>query len=158
PRGIVAGPGGTTLAMVVAVGALHRRYGLRELVVASYEAASGAGRHGVDALHEQMTKVAGDRALGHRAGDLRGVVGDPDPFPAPLAMNVVPWTGTPEDAGWASGELGRRDETRRILGLPELKVAATCVRVPVITGHSMAVHAVFEERTDRREAQEILAR
>src|SRR5690606_11033216 len=117
PRGIVAGPGGTTLAMVVAVGALHRRYGLRELVVASYEAASGVGRDGVDALHEQMAKVAGDRALCQRAGDLRGAVGEPGPFPVPLAMNVVPWVGTSQNAGWTSGELGLRDETRRILGL-----------------------------------------
>lgn len=158
PRGIVAGPGGATLAMIVAVGALHRRYGLRELVAASYEAASGGGRRGVDALYEQMEKVAGDRALGHRAGDIRGVVGEPEPFPAPLAMNVVPWTGEHADAGWTSGELGLRDETRRVLGLPGLKVAATRVRVPVVTGHSMAVHAVFEDRTDQREAQEILAR
>ncbi|MGP4022944.1 aspartate-semialdehyde dehydrogenase [Actinomadura sp. 3N407] len=158
PRGIVAGPGCTTLAMIVAIGALHRRYGLRELVVASYQAASGAGRHGLDTLYAQMEKVGGDRALGNRAGDIRGVVGDLGPFPAPLTMNVVPWAGTHEDGGWTSDEVGIRDETRRILGLPGLKVSATCVRVPVITGHSMAVHAVFEERTDQREAQEILAR
>ncbi|MEU8798064.1 aspartate-semialdehyde dehydrogenase [Spirillospora sp. NPDC048819] len=158
PRGIVAGPGCTTLAMIVAIGALHRRYRLRELVVASYQAASGAGRHGLDTLYAQMDKVGGDRALGNRAGDIRGVVGDLGPFPAPLAMNVVPWAGTHEDGGWTSDEVGIRDETRRILGLPALKVSATCVRVPVVTGHSMAVHAVFEERTDQREAQEILAR
>lgn len=158
PRGIVAGPGCTTLAMIVAIGALHRRYGLRELVAASYQAASGAGRHGLDTLYAQMEKVGGDRALGNRAGDIRGVVGDLGPFPAPLAMNVVPWAGTHEDGGWTSDEIGIRDETRRILGLPGLKVSATCVRVPVVTGHSMAVHAVFEERVDQREAQEILAR
>ncbi|NEA27570.1 aspartate-semialdehyde dehydrogenase [Actinomadura bangladeshensis] len=158
PRGIVAGPGCTTLSMIVVIGALHARYGLRELVVASYQAASGAGRRGVDTLYAQLEKVGGDRALGNRAGDVRGAVGDLGPFPAPLALNVVPWSGTREDGGWTSDELGLRDETRRVLGLPELKVSATCVRVPVVTGHSMAVHAVFEERTDQREAQAILAR
>ncbi|MFI0369585.1 aspartate-semialdehyde dehydrogenase [Actinomadura sp. 1N219] len=158
PRGIVAGPGCTTLSMIVALGALHQRYGLRELVVASYQAASTAGRHGIDTLYAQLEKIGGDRALGHRAGDIRGVVGDFGPFPAPLAMNVVPWSGTPEDGGWTSDEMSVRDETRKVLGLPELKVSATCVRVPVVTGHSVAVHAVFEERTDQREAQEILAR
>ncbi|MFA1540154.1 aspartate-semialdehyde dehydrogenase [Actinomadura monticuli] len=158
PRGIVAGPGCATLSMIVAVGALHARYGLRELVIASYQAASGAGRHGVDTLYAQLEKVGGDRALGNRSGDVRGVVGDLGPFPAPLALNVIPWTGTGVDGGWTSDETGLRDETRKVLGLPGLKVSATCVRVPVITGHSMAVHAAFAERTDQREAQEILAR
>ncbi|TDD29474.1 aspartate-semialdehyde dehydrogenase [Actinomadura sp. KC06] len=158
PRGIVAGPGCTTLSMIVALGALHQRYGLRELVVASYQAASSAGRYGIDTLYAQLEKIGGDRALGHRAGDIRGVVGDFGPFQAPLAMNVVPWAGTPEDGGWTSDEMSVRHETRKVLGLPELKVSATCVRVPVVTGHSVAVHAVFEERTDQREAQEILAR
>ncbi|TDD71097.1 aspartate-semialdehyde dehydrogenase [Actinomadura darangshiensis] len=158
PRGVVAGPGCATLSMIVAIGALHRRYRLKELVIASYQAASGAGRSGIDTLYAQLEKVGGDRALGNRAGDIRGVVGELGPFPAPLAMNVVPWTGTHADGGWTSDETGLRDETRKILELPGLKVAATCVRVPVITGHSMAVHAVFEERTGRREAQDILAR
>ncbi|SFQ05978.1 aspartate semialdehyde dehydrogenase [Actinomadura madurae] len=158
PRGIVAGPGCATLSMIVAIGALHRRYGLKELVIASYQAASGAGRAGSDTLYGQLEKVGGDRALGNRAGDIRGVVGELGPFPAPLAMNVVPWTGTQADGGWTSDEVGLRDETRKILGLPGLRVAATCVRVPVITGHSMAVHAVFEERTGRGEAQDVLAR
>ncbi|TYK50729.1 aspartate-semialdehyde dehydrogenase [Actinomadura decatromicini] len=157
PRGIVAGPGCTTLSMIVALGALHRRYGLRELVVASYQAASSAGRDGVDTLYAQLEKVGGDRALGNRAGDIRGVVGELGPFPAPLALNVVPWTGTREDGGWTSDEVAVRAETRKVLGLPGLKVSATCVRVPVVTAHSVAVHAVFEERTDQREAQAILA-
>ncbi|RFS87028.1 aspartate-semialdehyde dehydrogenase [Actinomadura spongiicola] len=158
PRGIVAGPGCTTLSMIVALGALHRRYGLRELVAASYQAASSAGRSGTDTLYAQLEKVGGDRALGNRAGDIRGVVGELGPFPAPLAMNVVPWTGTPAPGGWTSDEIAVRNETRKVLGLPNLKVSATCVRVPVVTAHSVAVHAVFEERTNQREAQEILAR
>ncbi|GGU95850.1 aspartate-semialdehyde dehydrogenase [Actinomadura cremea] len=158
PRGVVAGPGGATMTIIVALGVLHRTYGLREVVVASYEAASGEGRDGADTLHAQLEKVGGDRGLGNRAGDVRGVVGDPGPFPVPLAMNVVPWTGGPAEGGWTTRELGVRVETRKVLGLPDLKVSATGVRVPVVTGHSAAVHAVFEEPVDRREAQDVLAR
>ncbi|MFD0899351.1 aspartate-semialdehyde dehydrogenase [Actinomadura sediminis] len=158
PRGVVAGPGGATMAVVVALAALHRAYGLREVVVASYEAASGEGRDGADVLHAQLEKVGGDRGLGSRAGDVRGVVGDTGPFRAPLAMNVVPWAGAAADGGWTTGELGVRLETRKVLGLPDLKVSATCVRVPVVTGHSAAIHAVFDEPVDRREAQDVLAR
>jgi aspartate-semialdehyde dehydrogenase len=82
-----------------------------------------------------MSKVAGDRALGSRAGNLRQAVGDElGPFPAPLALNVVPWAGSLRDGGWSSEELKVRNESRKILGLPDLKVSATCVRVPVVTG------------------------
>jgi aspartate-semialdehyde dehydrogenase len=157
PRGIIANPNCTTLAMMAAVGALHREYGLRELVVASYQAASGAGQLGVDTLLDQMSKVAGDRLLGSRAGNLRQVVGDDlGPFPAPLALNVVPWTGSLRDAGWSSEELKVRNESRKILGLPDLKVSATCVRVPVVTGHSLAVHAVFRSEVDADDARDVL--
>jgi aspartate-semialdehyde dehydrogenase len=157
PRGIIANPNCTTLAMVVALGALHAEYNLRELVVASYQAASGAGQAGVDTLLDQVTKVAGDRVLGSRAGNLRQAIGDDlGPFPAPLALNVVPWAGSLRDAGWSSEELKIRNETRKILGLPDLKVSATCVRVPVVTGHSLAVHAVFRSDVDADGAREVL--
>jgi aspartate-semialdehyde dehydrogenase len=157
PRGIIANPNCTTLSMIVAIGALHREYGLRELIVASYQAASGAGQAGVDALHDQLTKVAGDRAMGTRAGNVRQALGDDlGPFPAPLALNVVPWAGSLRDLGWSSEELKVRNETRKILGLPDLKVAATCVRVPVVTGHSLAVHAVFGTEVDAAGAREAL--
>src|SRR4051794_36403873 len=86
PRGIIANPNCTTLSMIVAMGALHREFTLQSLVVASYQAASGAGQAGIDTLHDQLSKVAGDPTLGSRAGDVRAVVGDDlGPFPAPLA-------------------------------------------------------------------------
>ncbi|MBO2455574.1 aspartate-semialdehyde dehydrogenase [Actinomadura barringtoniae] len=158
PRGIIANPNCTTLSMIVAIGALHEHYGLSELVVASYQAASGAGQAGIDVLYDQLERIGGKRELGHRAGDVRSAVDDDlGPFPAPLAMNVVPWAGSLQDGGWSSEELKVRNETRKILGLPGLKVAATCVRVPVVTTHSLAVHAVFESRVDQREAQALLA-
>ncbi|ODB74747.1 aspartate-semialdehyde dehydrogenase, partial [Micromonospora sp. II] len=118
PRGIIANANCTTLAMIVAIAPLHRAYGLRELVLASYQAVSGAGQAGVDALHLQLGKIAGDRALGSRAGDVRQAVGDElGPFPAPLALNVVPWAGSLADDGWSSEELKLRNESRKILGL-----------------------------------------
>ncbi|GIJ39509.1 aspartate-semialdehyde dehydrogenase [Micromonospora andamanensis] len=157
PRGIVANANCTTLAMIVAVAPLHREYGLRELVLASYQAVSGAGQGGADALHDQLAKVAGDRLLGSRTGDVRQAVGDDlGPFPAPLALNVVPWAGSLADGGWSSEEMKMRNESRKILGLPDLKVSATCVRVPVVTGHSVAVHAVFATEIDADGARGVL--
>jgi len=156
PKGIIANPNCTTLSLIVAVGALHRAFALREMVVASYQAASGAGQAGIDTLYAQLDKVAGSRALGQRAGDLRAAVGDFGPFPAPLALNVVPWAGSLKDDGWSSEELKIRNESRKILGLPMLKVHATCVRVPVVTTHAVAVHAVFAREVTREGAQRAL--
>lgn len=157
PRGIVANANCTTLAMIVAVAPLHREYGLRELVLASYQAASGAGQIGADTLHDQLAKVAGDRLLGSRTGDVRQAVGDDlGPFPAPLALNVIPWAGSLADGGWSSEEMKMRNESRKILGLRDLKVSATCVRVPVVTGHSVAVHAVFATEIDAEGARGVL--
>jgi aspartate-semialdehyde dehydrogenase len=157
PRGIIANANCTTMAMIMAIAPLHREYGLRELVVASYQAVSGAGQIGVDILHDQLSKVAGDRMLGSRPGNVRQAVGDDfGPFPAPLALNVVPWSGSLVADGWSSEELKLRNESRKILGLPDLKVSATCVRVPVVTGHSVAVHAVFGSELNANGARGIL--
>lgn len=157
PRGIVANPNCTTLSMIVAIGALHAEFGLRELIVSSYQAVSGAGRDGVDTLRRQMQLVAGSD-LGTSPGDVRRAVGDDTgPFPEPVALNVVPWAGALRDDGWSSEEMKVRDESRKILGLPDLKVAATCVRVPVVTTHSLTVHARFEDEVTVDRAREILA-
>jgi aspartate-semialdehyde dehydrogenase len=157
PKGIISNPNCTTMSLIVAVAALHRAFGLREMVVSSYQAASGAGQAGIDTLYAQLDKVAGSRTLGQRAGDLRAAVGDFGPFPAPLALNVVPWAGSLKDDGWSSEELKVRNESRKILGLPDLKVHATCVRVPVVTTHAVAVHAVFGTEVTRVAAQQVLA-
>jgi len=155
PRGIISNPNCTTLSMIVALGALHRDYELQELVVSSYQAASGAGQAGIDILREQINLVAGTNA-GDTAGDLREIIKDNGPFPAPLALNVVPWAGSLKEDGYSSEELKVRNESRKILGLPNLKVAATCVRVPVLTTHSLTVHAVFAKEPSRKGAQDIL--
>jgi aspartate-semialdehyde dehydrogenase len=161
PKGIIANPNCTTLTMMDALGTLHRGWGLRELVVASYQAASGAGQPGVDRLHDELEIVGGDRSLGTTAGDVRRAVadklGDDSPFgAAPLALNVVPWAGSVKDDGWSSEELKVRNESRKILGIPDLKVSATCVRVPVVTTHSLAVHATFEREVSVAEAQQAM--
>jgi aspartate-semialdehyde dehydrogenase len=155
PKGIISNPNCTTLSMIVAMGALDKKFGLKELVVSSYQAASGAGQPGIDALHDQISKVAG-KGLGDVAGDLRAVIKDLGPFPAPLAMNVVPWAGSLKEAGYSSEELKVRNESRKILGMPKLKVSVTCVRVPVITTHSLTVHAVFSKVVTRKAAQSAL--
>jgi aspartate-semialdehyde dehydrogenase len=128
---------------------------VNELVVASYQAASGAGQAGIDILKKQIVEVAG-KDVGNVAGDLRNEVKDNGIFPAPLAMNVIPWAGSLKNDGYTSEELKVRNESRKILGLHDLKVSATCVRVPVITTHSLAVHAVFNSEVSREEAQEVL--
>jgi aspartate-semialdehyde dehydrogenase len=157
PKGIIANPNCTTLSMIVAVGSLHAELGLTELVVASYQAASGAGQAGIDTLHDQLQKVAGNRELGTHPGDVRRVIGDDlGPFPAPLALNVIPWAGSLKDDGWSSEELKIRNESRKILDLPDLRVSATCVRVPVVTTHSVAVHARFQREVTADAAWEIL--
>jgi aspartate-semialdehyde dehydrogenase len=155
PKGIISNPNCTTLSMIVAMGALHRHYILKELVVASYQAASGAGQAGIDALREQIKLVANTN-VGDVAGDSRNVIKNLDPFPAPLALNVIPWAGSLKEEGYTSEELKVRNESRKILGIKELKVSATCVRVPVLTTHSLAVHAIFEKTVSREIAQEIL--
>ena len=161
PRGIISTPNCTTLSMMAAMGALHDEYGLSALVVASYQAVSGAGVAGSERLYAEIEAVAGDRTLGQTAGDVRkaieGRLGDEEsPFPAPMALNVVPWAGSLKDDGWASEELKLRNESRKILGIPGLKVSSTCVRVPVITTHSLAVHATFDRPVDVAGARAIL--
>jgi aspartate-semialdehyde dehydrogenase len=160
PKGIISNPNCTTLTMMDALGALHSRWGLRELVVSSYQAASGAGQAGIDRLYDEIEVVAGDRTLGHYPGDVRRAVanklGEDSPFPAPLALNVIPMAGSVRDGGWSSEELKVRNESRKILAIPDLKVSATCVRVPVVTTHSLAVHAVFEREIDVHDALQAL--
>ncbi len=155
PKGIISNPNCTTLSMIVAMGALHKQYGLKELVVASYQAASGAGQGGLDILREQMSLVANTNS-GDVAGDSRKVIKDFGPFTAPLALNVIPWAGSLKEDGYSSEELKVRNESRKILGLKDLKVSATCVRVPVLTTHSLAVHAIFDKEVSRTLAQDVL--
>ncbi|MDQ3877335.1 MAG: aspartate-semialdehyde dehydrogenase [Actinomycetota bacterium] len=155
PKGIIASPNCTTLAMVVPLAALHRRFSLRRLIVSSYQAASGAGRPGVDELWDQTQRAAKepDDVV---AGLGRNVLTAGDAFAHPLALNVIPQCGSVKEDGYTSEELKLCNETRKIMGLPHLPVTATCVRVPVIVGHGDSVHAEFEEQLTAQAAREVL--
>ena len=157
PKGIISVPNCTTLSLIVVMGVLHQAYRMREMFAASYQAASGAGQAGTDCLYDQLAAVGGDRTLGQLAGDVRSAVGDGGEFGAPLALNVIPWAGSLRPDGWSSEELKIRNETRKILGAPDLRISATCVRVPVVVGHSLALHAVFEAEVDADQARKLLS-
>jgi aspartate-semialdehyde dehydrogenase len=155
PKGIVASPNCTTLAMVVPLAALHRAADLQRLVLSSYQAASGSGKPGIDELWEQ-TEVAVKEADPVREGLARDVLTTGTTFSHPIAMNVIPQCGSVKADGYTSEELKLCDETRKIMGLPDLRVTATCVRVPVMIGHGVSVHAEFDREITPDEARSIL--
>jgi aspartate-semialdehyde dehydrogenase len=156
PWNIIASPNCTTLAFVVPIGALHRVAGLTKVIASSYQATSGAGRPGVDELWDQTEKVAKEPEL-VRDGLAREVLGGGDTFAHPIAMNFIPKIGSPNEDGYTSEEVKLRDESRKIIGLPDLEVTATCVRVPVIVGHGVAVHAEFSRAITPDEARAVLS-
>jgi aspartate-semialdehyde dehydrogenase len=142
--------------MVVPLAALHRAAGVERLVLASYQAASGAGRPGTDELWDQV-EVAAKNPDDVRDGRASDVLDGGENFVHPIAMNVVPRCGSVKTGGYTSEELKLGNETRKIMDLPELQVMATCVRVPVVVGHGVAVHARFGRPIDVTEARELFA-
>jgi aspartate-semialdehyde dehydrogenase len=158
PRGIVANPNCTTMVAMPVLAPLHLEAGLRRLVISTYQAVSGAGRAGIAELEDQLRKGADTSAA--LAFDGEAVTfGDPVVFPAPLACNVVPLAGDLLDDGSDETveERKLRDESRRILGIPGLAVSGTCVRVPVYSGHSLAINAEFDRPLSPERARELLA-
>ena len=158
PKGIIANPNCTTMAAMPVLAPLHREARLTRLQVATYQAVSGSGGAGVAELDGQVRAVAEEaRALAFR-GD---AVSFPEPtlYVKPIAYNVLPLAGSLVDDG--SGETDEeqklRNESRKILHVPDLLVAGTCVRVPVFTGHSLAVHAEFAEDLSPERATELLS-
>ena len=149
PLGIIANPNCTTLTMMAALGALHRKWQLTELVVASYQAVSGAGAAGIEQLTAETQAVAKNSEAGLTPDSVsktlaaQGLEQSDSPWPVPIALNVIPLAGSVKDGGHSSEELKVRNESRKILGIKDLKVSATCVRVPVQVSHSLAVHATF---------------
>jgi aspartate-semialdehyde dehydrogenase len=157
-RGIIANPNCTTMAAMPVLKPLHDAAGLVRLVVATYQAVSGSGVAGVDELSRGV-EAAGDKAreLAYD-GD---AVSFPEPvkYVAPIAYNVVPLAGSLVDDGQAETdeEHKLRNESRKILDIPALRVSGICVRVPVFTGHSLAVNAEFERPLTPQQARELLA-
>ncbi|MDU1122341.1 MAG: aspartate-semialdehyde dehydrogenase [Dermabacter sp.] len=155
PKGIIANPNCTTMAAMPALKALHERAGLERLTVATYQAVSGSGLKGVDELASQTRAYVND--LESLALDGR-VDAEPAPcvYPAPIAFNAVPFAGALVDDGSleTDEEQKLRNESRRILDLPDLRVSGTCVRIGVFTGHSLSIHAEFERPITVDEAEE----
>ncbi|SDU68783.1 aspartate-semialdehyde dehydrogenase [Gordonia westfalica] len=157
PKGIIANPNCTTMAAMPVLKPLHDEAGLQRLIISSYQAVSGSGLAGVEELAGQVRAVAGDaEKLVHDGSAVDFPA--PNKYVAPIAFNVVALAGSLVDDG--SGETDEdqklRNESRKILGLPELLVSGTCVRVPVFTGHSLSINAEFADPLSVARAQEIL--
>ena len=137
---IIANPNCSTIQLVVVLAPLHRAFGLQEVVVSTYQSASGIGQKGKEQL----------------LGEISGRVSKPSPFPHKLFQNLIPGIGDLKDAGYFFEEWKLVHETRKILGLPDLRVFSTAVRVPVLHCHAEAVHLRFREDVDPARAREIL--
>jgi len=157
-KGIIANPNCTTMAAMPVLAPLHVAAGLVRLQVATYQAVSGSGGAGVEELDAQARAVV-DRASELTFDGQAVEFPQPKKYVKPIAYNVLPLAGSPVEDG--SGETDEeqklRNESRKILHIPDLRVSGTCVRVPVFTGHSMAVHAEFAEDLSPEEATELLS-
>jgi aspartate-semialdehyde dehydrogenase len=158
PRGIVANPNCTTMAAMPVLRPLHDAAGLVSMVVATYQAVSGSGLAGVAELDEQVKKVA-DGAAGLTFDGMAVQFPEPAKFARPIAFNVLPYAGSLVDDGLGETdeEQKLRNESRKILSIPDLKVSGTCVRVPVFTGHSLQINARFAAPLSVQRAGELLA-
>jgi aspartate-semialdehyde dehydrogenase len=156
-RGIVANPNCTTMAIMLPLKALHDVFGLREIVATSFQAAGGAGQKGMDELAAQVPVLheAREELISGGADAIAGI--EHSVHAAPLAYNVVPWLGSEAAGGYSDEELKLVNESRKILAIDDLRVSPTCVRVPVMVGHSIEVRATFEREVDIDEAAAALA-
>lgn len=158
PKGIIANPNCTTMAAMPVLKPLHEEAGLEALVVATYQAVSGSGVAGVAELHGQALKVVADADKLTHDGS---AVDFPEPqvYKRPIAFNVLPLAGSIVEDGLneTDEEQKLRNESRKILEIPALKVSGTCVRVPVFSGHSLQVNARFARPLSVERATELLA-
>ena len=159
PLGIVANPNCTTMAAMPTLKVLHEEAGLTRLVVSTYQAVSGSGLAGVRELDTQVRSAVEQdtTALVHDGAAV--TVPDPQTYVAPIAFNVVALAGSIVDDGSeeTDEEQKLRNESRKILDLPDLAVSGTCVRVPVFTGHSLSINAEFDRPIDPQRAREVLS-
>ncbi len=158
PKGIIANPNCTTMAAMPVLKPLHDEAGLIRLVASTYQAVSGGGLAGVDELDKQAREVVDQaRELTHDGNAV--AMPAPTKFAKPIAFNVLPLAGKIVDDGSfeTDEEQKLRNESRKILGIPNLRVSGTCVRVPVFTGHSISINAEFERPLSVARATELLA-
>jgi aspartate-semialdehyde dehydrogenase len=158
PKGIVANPNCTTMAAMPVLAPLHREARLTRLVVSTYQAVSGSGGVGVQELHGQARALI-ENAAGLALGTDGIELPQPSVYAGPIAFNVLPLAGSivADGTGETDEEQKLRNESRKILHIPDLPVAGTCVRVPVFTGHSLSIHAEFAEPLSPERATELLA-
>jgi aspartate-semialdehyde dehydrogenase len=154
--GIVANPNCTTMVAMLPLKALHDGFGLREMVATSYQAAGGAGQKGIDELAAQVAPLAEDVDQLCEDGAKAAAMVAHSVHEATLAFNVVPLLGTRGEENYTDEELKLRNESRKILSIPDLGVSPTCVRVPVMVGHGVQVRARFEREIDLDLALELL--
>nr|WP_202893339.1 aspartate-semialdehyde dehydrogenase [Kribbella italica] len=158
PKGIVANPNCTTMAAMPVLAPLHREARLTRLVVSTYQAVSGSGGAGVRELADQTAGLV-DGADRLARGTDGVTLPQPTVYAGPIAFNVLPLAGSivADGSGETDEEQKLRNESRKILHLPDLPVAGTCVRVPVFTGHSLSIHVEFAEPITPERATELLA-
>ncbi|MBE7324040.1 aspartate-semialdehyde dehydrogenase [Nocardioides sp. Y6] len=156
-RGIIANPNCTTMAAMPVLKVLHDAAGLQRLVVSTYQAVSGSGVAGVAALADGVSSIEDPTPLAYDGDAVP--FGDSGPYVETIAYNVLPMAGSIVDDGLneTDEEQKLRNESRKILGIPDLKVSGICVRVPVFTGHSLAVNAEFAGEMTPEKARELLA-
>jgi aspartate-semialdehyde dehydrogenase len=155
--GIVANPNCTTMVLMVAVKPLHDAFGLTDAVATSYQAAGGAGQGGIEELLEQVAKLVGDADRLRSDGATAEAAVDPEAFSKAIAFNVLAHCGSFTEERYTDEEWKLVDESRKILELPALRMAPTCVRVPVVVGHGIAARLTFAEPVDRDAAMDVLA-
>jgi aspartate-semialdehyde dehydrogenase len=155
PKGIIANPNCTTMASMPVLKPLHAEAGLKRLTVSTYQAVSGGGLEGIDVLARQLAHI-GDRAAQLAQGEHDALLPSAEKWAVPIAHNVVPLNYVLGEGDYTEEELKLRDESRKILELPDLPVCGTCVRVPVFTGHSLSINAEFERPLSPERALEIL--
>lgn len=159
PKNIVANPNCTTMVAMPVLKPLDLEAGLTAITVTTFQAVSGAGLAGTSELEDQIAKI-GDGASALALAGTAVQFPEPQTFAAPIAYNVIPFAGKLVDdgRGETDEEQKLRNESRKILEIPALRVAATCVRVPVYTGHSLSVSAVFERAITPQDARRLLVK
>ena len=158
PKNIIANPNCTTMAAMPVLKPLHDEAGLRRLVVSTYQAVSGSGGAGVAELDNQL-RAAGDKAAELTFDGAAIELGEPAKYVRPIAFNVLPMAGSllDDESGETDEERKLRNESRKILDIPDLLVSGTCVRVPVFTGHSLSINAEFAAPLPVGRALQLLA-